>query len=61
MLMTTTDNDNVKKMVYVLGTQDTVVKCMKRKTNVVVTNDNCDKAKQNIQTVPCNKQPCEPA
>ncbi|KAL4228064.1 hypothetical protein ACF0H5_013500 [Mactra antiquata] len=40
------------------GSQDTIVVCMKRKTNVIVTDDNCDPDKKNVQTIVCNRSPC---
>ncbi|XP_052793275.1 thrombospondin type-1 domain-containing protein 4-like isoform X2 [Mya arenaria] len=42
------------------GMQDTKVVCMKRKSNLIVTDENCDPAKKNVQTVVCNKSPCPP-
>ncbi|XP_052283234.1 uncharacterized protein LOC127880047 isoform X1 [Dreissena polymorpha] len=42
------------------GTQETVFVCVKRNSNVIVTDENCNPAKKVVQTVPCNKSPCPP-
>lgn len=42
------------------GRQDTKVVCTKGNTNMIVTEENCDPAKKNIQSIICNKQPCPP-
>ncbi|XP_060551939.1 thrombospondin type-1 domain-containing protein 4-like isoform X2 [Ruditapes philippinarum] len=42
------------------GTQDTIVVCMKRKLNIIVTDENCDPNKKKVQTISCNRSPCPP-
>ena len=43
------------------GRQETEIVCKKRKTNIVVTDANCDpEEKPRVQTVTCNTKPCPP-
>ncbi|KAJ8304410.1 hypothetical protein KUTeg_017993 [Tegillarca granosa] len=44
------------------GVQMTKVICMKRNTNVIVTQENCDpRDKPSTQTLTCNTKPCPPS